>query len=168
MFPIHQKAHLSLWLRAFEQLTIALIVSFGAHSAGAQGTTPDLSDFNTIRSDALLGTSPTLVNPPTFGSLTSGFGTTSPVQPRAPQPPPFNLSNLDPFNYFNQAGNGSDQSAYEATPEVKFGFITRPARFPLQFSGFADEYSDRFSGAPSNSDKFDGSLRIDSYRFTRK
>ncbi|MGD0647761.1 MAG: hypothetical protein ABR971_07195 [Acidobacteriaceae bacterium] len=161
MFPTCKKVHLSARPRTFGQFAIALIVGFGAHSAGAQGTTPDLSDFNSIRSDALLGTSPTPVNPPTFGSVTSGFGTTSPVQPSAPQPPPFNLSNLNPFNYFNQDANGSDESAYEATPEVKFGFITRPARFPLQFSGFVDESSDRFSGAPSNSDRFDGSLRID-------
>jgi hypothetical protein len=138
-----------------------LTIGFGAISANAQGTTPDQTDFNRIRSDALLGTSPPSVNPPTFGSVTSGFGTTSPVQPSAPQPPPFNFSILAPFNYFNQDGSGGDESAYEATPEMKLGFITRPAKFPLQFSGFVDESSDRYSGAPSNSDTFDGSLRID-------
>jgi hypothetical protein len=89
--------------------------------------------------------------------VTSGFGTTSPIEPSAPQPPPFNFNILAPFNYVSRDGAAD----YEATPEMQLGFITRPAKFPLQFSGFVDEYSDRYSGASSNSDQIDGSLRID-------
>jgi hypothetical protein len=126
-------------------------------------------DFNTARSDAALGTSLVPANLPTFGSIVS-FGilpienaASSFQQKPVPLPVnPFTFNFLSPLNYFNGSGGTlGSATAAEATPEMKLGFSVHPEDVTLQFSGFIDEASDRFSGKPPDTDKLSGSLRID-------
>jgi hypothetical protein len=133
----------------------------------AQVPTQAQIDFNTARTDATLGTSTTAANMPTFGSVVS-FGilpiSGTVAQFKAVPLPvnPFTFNFLAPINYVSDfSATGGAQRAAEATPELKQGFVVHPDNVVLQFSGFLDESSDRYTGSIPNTDKLSGSLRVD-------
>jgi hypothetical protein len=123
----------------------------------AQLLVVDQTDFNRARSDAALGTSFSAVNLPTFGSITS-FST----YPNAgAEVPWFSFNFLAPLDFTSNA-IFAPQNEFEATPEVRLGFLAHPASLPLQFSASVDELSDRYSNSSfANYDQLYGSLRLD-------
>ena len=68
---------------------------------------------------------------------------------------------LAPLDFSSSNYGFGSENEYEATPEVKLGFLTHPHGLPLQFSGFVDESSDRYSGSTPNYDQLEGSVRVD-------
>jgi hypothetical protein len=143
--------------------SLAFAVCASAITANAQSA-QDQSDFSTARSDALIGTSTTDSGLSTYGSMVA-YGTypkTTPDQPEPLSRPPVTLNFLGPVDYYDHTGTGSAAGvALEGTPELKLGFLELLHGTPFQLSGFLDEDSDRYTGAPANMDKLDGQIRID-------
>jgi hypothetical protein len=139
---------------------IALLMGLTAQSARGQSVAAQ-SDFATARINALEGTSTTQASLPIFGSMVSlGNYPSRDAQPLGP--PPFSLNLFSPINDYYRSGAGAAAgSALEETPEGKFGFLVHPFGTSFQFSGFIDADSDRYSGAPADGDRVDGSFRID-------
>jgi hypothetical protein len=136
----------------------------------AQSQLQDQIDFNTARSDAVLGTSPAPSSSlPTIGSLVSyslypnGNSSVTELQgPQAPAPPIFNSNFLSPLSYARSQANGkSGISSANAVPEIKTGFLVHPSETLFQFSGFLDLSSSRYTGSTANSDRLDGLVRVD-------
>lgn len=135
--------------------------------ARAQLSIQDQIDFNTTRSDALLGTSFAPSNSPSIGSLVSyrmpgGFSVAAGAESVTPPQPLWNLNILSPANYFEHTTEkgGAAESA-EFTPTTKFGFQKRIGESAFTVSGFLNEASDRYTGSPANTDLVSGAVRID-------
>jgi hypothetical protein len=143
-------------------LGVAILANAVAHS---QVSVQQQNDFNTARSDAALGTSFSPTSPPTFGSIISYGNRPIPPPEAGPLPPtpkPFSLNFLAPFNYVQKGAEGTTTTgAAEATPELKVAFLARPGSGWMRFTGYLDEYSDRYTGKPSNGDRLSASLRME-------
>jgi hypothetical protein len=117
-------------------------------------------DFNRARSDAALGTSFSAVNLPTSGSIIS-FSTYPNAGSEVAR---FSFNFLAPLDFTNNAifAPFSPRNEFEATPEVRLGFLVHPTSLPVQFSASVDELSDRYSSfAFANYDQLYGTLRLD-------
>jgi hypothetical protein len=164
LMPTRRRIRIPSWNRvAF----LTLLCTASIMSARAQISIQDQVDFNTTRSDALLGTSFAPSNPPTIGSIVSysmpgGFAVSKDDSTETPPQPLWNLNVLTPADYFTHtmAKGGTAESA-EFTPTAKFGFQKRIGESAITVSGFLNEASDRYTGSPANTDVVNGSLRID-------
>jgi hypothetical protein len=138
---------------------VALFLSSQLH---AQAALENQIDFNTARADAALGTSlapaslPTIGSIVSFGAFPSSLSETIGISQSA-LTKPLTLNVLSPLDYDDVNGSRTG----EATPEIKFSFLIHPSQVPLQFSGFLDESSDRYTGSAPGNDRLDGSLRLD-------
>lgn len=157
-----RRARTGAWL-VLSVLLGAAALAF-AEPAGAQSASEAQADFNTARSDALLGTSVSGSTLPTFGSLT-GYGAVAtangPALKGGPAPT-YSFNALGPADYYRRAGGAKPlQEAAQTTPELKLGFKYTGQGSPLQFSGFLDAASDRYSKDATDLDKLSGNLRVD-------
>lgn len=144
---------------------VALCLAYAVPS-WCQISTSDQIDFNTARSDALLGTSFTPTTPPTIGSVVS-YGIAGGVRSSdltLTTPPLGSINLLNPINYVRQFPGGSAPAeSAEFTPQVKAGLVyrLRDTWSFVQVSASLGESSDRYTGSPANTDALNATLRFD-------
>jgi hypothetical protein len=162
-------------VRTYRHLPVAAFFWAAASASHAQQNRPqDLSDFQTAKTDAVIGTSPSGIGPlPTIGgAVPSNFfisqGTLIVEGAAKSDNSPgffkiFNLNVLTPMAYTDNNGGGSNNESQTATPEVKIGYSDQPWKEsnPFQGSFYADLSSNRVSGSQMNADRLSGQMRFD-------